>query len=118
MSTSDLHISSNKNLKCSEKIRFGLGNMHKSKQLDLANHINMVSLDIFLLMETWLNEDADSIWKASSELNLDGLQLDTVDWANEKKGGGIVIEYKDNIKKNQDISVKILWVWCMEIRNK
>ena len=72
--------------------------MHESKQLDLADHINMVSLDIFLLMETWLNEDADSIWKASSELNLNGIHLDTVDWANEKKGGGITIVYKDNIK--------------------
>ena len=49
----------------------------------------MVSLDIFLLMETWLNEDADSVWKASRELYLNGLYCDSVDWANEKKGGGI-----------------------------
>ena len=95
--------------------------MIKNKQLDLANHINMVSLDIFLLMETWLKEDADLIWKASSELNLSGLHLDTVDWENEKKGGGIVIVYKDNIKikklNSSQFNCFESGVWRLDIDN-
>ena len=99
--STEFHSSSNKSLKHSEKLRVGLGNMQsiKSKQTDLVNHINMVSWDIFLITETWINENADSIWKASSELNLNGLHLGTVDQINGKKGGGIAIAYKDNIKK-------------------
>ena len=50
-------------------------------------------------METWLNEDPDSIWKARRELNLNGFYLDTVDWTNGKKRAGIAIVYKDNIKQ-------------------
>ena len=100
MSISEFDIPSNKNFKCSEKLKVGLGNVQsvKNKQLELFNHINMVSLDIFLLTGTWLNEDTDSIWKASTELNLNGLHTDTVDGANEKKEGGIAIVYNDNIK--------------------
>ena len=103
------NISSNKNLKCSEKLRVALGSMQsiKNKQLDLGNHISTVSLGILLLMKTWLNEDADSVWKASSELKLNGLHLDTVDWANEKKGGGIAIVYKDNIETKRSIHLSL-----------
>ena len=93
----------------------------KNDQLDLANHINMVSLDIFLLMETWLNGDADSIWKAISELNVNGLHLDIVDQANEKKGGGIAIVYKDNIKTKKINTSQFnsfeSGVWTLDINN-
>ena len=122
MLTSEFHISSNKNLKCSEKLKVGLGNMQliKNKQLDLANHIHMVSSDIFLLIETWLNDDFDSNWKVGSELNLNGLHLNTVDQANEKKGG-IAIVYKDNIKKKKINTSQFNYfnsgVWRLDINN-
>ena len=81
----------------------------------------MVSLDICLLVETWLNEDADSIWKTSSELNLNGLHLDTVDQANEKKGGGIAAVYKDNIKTKRSTHLSLNSfesdVWRLDINN-
>ena len=81
----------------------------------------MVSLDIFLLMEEWLNDDANSIWKASSELNLNGLHLDTVDQENEKKGGGIAFVSKDNVKtKKINISQFNSFesgVWILDINN-
>ena len=68
------------------KIKSWLGKyaVNKNKQLDLAYHTGMVSLDTFLLMKTWQNENSDSICKASSELNLNDLHLDTVHQANEE----------------------------------
>ena len=67
----------------------------KNKDLCLKQYIQECRADLTIITETWLQED-DTIWLMSTELNNDGLKMETVN-RKSGKGGGLAIVYKTNI---------------------
>ena len=49
----------------------------KGQELLLLEHLINNNIDIAVITETWLNEDTDKAWVLTSELNRNGLNLDT-----------------------------------------
>ena len=49
----------------------------KNKKLLLLEHLNNNRIDIAVVTETLLNEDTDKAWALTSELNRNGINLDT-----------------------------------------
>ena len=58
----------------------------KNKDLCLKQYIQECRADLTIITETWLQED-DTIWLMSTELNNDGLKMETVNRTNGKGGG-------------------------------
>ena len=70
----------------------------KNKDLQIRETIDEYKADIAILTETWLNDsDNDNVWIEATELNNNGLKMDTVNRKN-RKGGGLAIIYKSHIK--------------------
>ena len=70
----------------------------KNKDLCLKKYIQECRADLTIITETWLQED-ETILLMSTELNNDGLKMETVNRKNGK-GGSLAIVYKTNITTN------------------
>ena len=81
----------------------------KNKDNLLRTELLNQKLDVLLVTETWLNNKsmADDIWGRSTCLNENPLRAHFVSQRENKRGGGIGLIYKDNIKiNNSQLSFK------------
>ena len=68
--------------------------------------LNEHQIDLLVTAETWLRDtDDDQQWLLGSELNRNGFQTISVN-RKIKKGGGLALTTKDNIKVKQEDSTE------------
>ena len=68
----------------------------KNKDLNIRSCIDEYKAEVTIVTESWLTED-DSLWVMRSELNNNGVCMQTVN-RKGRKVGGLAIIYKNNIK--------------------
>ncbi|XP_060590708.1 uncharacterized protein LOC132745754 [Ruditapes philippinarum] len=67
----------------------------RNKSAELLQHIYEEQIDFCVITETWLQPEGDD--KTRGELKQDGYNLDDVP-RSERKGGGLALLYRDNLK--------------------
>ena len=78
----------------------------KSKEDMILEALNEHQIDLLVTTETWLRDtDDDQQWLLGSELNRNGFQTISVN-RKIKKGGGLALTTKDNIKVKQEDSTE------------
>ena len=91
-----------------EKFRFATVNTRsiKSKEDMILEALNEHQIDLLVTTETWLRDtNDDQQWLLGSELNRNGFQTISVN-RKIKKGGGLALTTKDNIKVKQEDSTE------------
>ena len=91
-----------------EKFRFPTVNTRsvKPKEDMILEALNEHQIDLLVTTETWLRDtDDDQQWLLGSELNRNGFQTVPVNRKN-KKGGGLALTTKDNIKVSHEDSAE------------
>ena len=91
-----------------EKFRFATVNTRsvKPKEDMILEALNEHQIDLLVTTETWLRDtDDDQQWLLGSELNRNGFQTVPVNRKN-KKGGGLALTIKDNIKVSHENSAE------------
>ena len=91
-----------------KKFRFATVNTRsiKSKEDIILEVLKEHQIDLLVTTETWLRDtDDDQQWLLGSELNRNGFQTLSVN-RKIKKGGGLALTTKDNIKVKQEDSTE------------